>query len=134
MRNMLVGVAGSAEWAQALPTHTLIDRDAPNFVKSVSGADDPASRMQGFLDEWSSFDPDYRRTSRLLGVFITWNIFAIGVSLIGFAFVHRLAWLSAPVFGLWFLTLGTVLATAIMVMEMRGSFVAWVGHVSWLEN
>jgi hypothetical protein len=133
MRRTLVGVSGTAEWAQSLPTNLLIDRDAPAFVRHVSDSG-ASARMQGFLDEWGRFDPDYRRTSKLLGLFIAWNIFAIGVSLIGFAFVHRLAWSSISVFGLWVLTIGTVLATTIMVMEMRGSFVARFGQVRWLED
>jgi hypothetical protein len=73
--------------------------------------------MQRFLDEWAMFDPDYRRTSKLLGIFVSWNLGVIGVSLLGFAFVHRLAW--SPVLstaGVWFLALGTVAATLIMLI------------------
>jgi len=131
LRQMLVGVVGNAQWAESLPTHLLIGRDSLAFVQHATEGGD---RMQGFLDEWHRFDPDYRRTSKLLGLFITWNILAIGVPLIGFAFVHRLAWSSAPVYGLWVRTIGTVVATVIMVMEMRDSFVRRFGHIRWLED
>jgi len=131
MRQMLVNVVGSWEWAQSVPTHLLVDQHAVAFARGGSAA---APRMQGYLDEWQRFDPDYRRTSKLLGGFITWNILTIGISLIGFAFVHRLAWSSVPVFGLWGLTIGTVVATVIMVMEMRDSFVRRFGHIRWLED
>jgi hypothetical protein len=45
-----------------------------------------------------------------------------------------MAWSSVPVYGLWVLTLGTVVATVIMVMEMRDSFVKYFRHIRWLED
>jgi hypothetical protein len=133
MRHLLVNVSGSAEWANTLPTNLLVDRDAPAFVRDVNN-DESRNRMQRFLDEWAAFDPDYRRTSRLLGLFIAWNIGAIGLSLVGFLFVYRLAGTLLSVYVLWILAAGTVLATGVMLTEMRGSFVTRFGHVGWLER
>ena len=134
VRGMVGGVRGSVEWANALPLHELIDREAVEFArgnteKEAAGAE----RMQGYLGEWRRFDPDYRRTSRLLGVFVLWNLIVIGVSFVGFLFVHQLAprpWLFTTL--VWTVALGTVFASIVMLMEMRNSLVRRSGRIAWL--
>lgn len=77
--------------------------------------------MRRALVEWDSFDRDQRRSKRLLGLFVSWNLFVIVLSLVGFTFVSKLTcrwWASA---GLWVVAIGTAVATGAMLAEAHGS-------------
>lgn len=123
IRQLLTGIEGSVEWALSTPTHQIVEltHQMANQPKTEN-AKQIAPRMKEYMTEWDRFDPDHRRASKLLGLFVLWNLLAIGISLGAFAFVHRLAGSPLAVVGLWVLTVGTVLATAMMLLEMRDSF------------
>jgi hypothetical protein len=104
------------------------------------GEYDLRTRMQAYLAEWDGFDSHYRRSNRLLAIFVGWNLIAILVSLVGFAFVYRLVhnWSSWVI--LWVVAVCTVIATFVMLLEVRGSLerfrkYRWLRAIfTWLER
>ncbi len=78
-------------------------------------------RVDAALREWDAFDKHFRRSKRLLAYFIAWNLIAIFISLVGFAFMYRVVnhWSSWAI--LWVVAFFTVFVTGIMLMEVHGS-------------
>jgi hypothetical protein len=142
IRSLLAGHPVPLDWASAITTDEAVRR-ARELVAHPEGQAqvEVVPQMQQALVEWDQFDPDQRRSKRLLGLFVGWNLFVIALSLVGFMFVPRLAcrwWASAS---LWVVAIGTAVATGAMLAEAHGSLARrlrkWrLGNrlLSWLEE
>jgi hypothetical protein len=81
------------------------------------------------LAKWDRYDPDFRRSNRMLVRFGGWNLLVILLSLGGFAVVPALAchlWASVL---LWVLAVGTVLTTGAMILEVNNALAKWLEWV-----
>ncbi len=91
-------------------------------------------KLEETVTKWDACDPDHRRTSRLLGFFVVWNLLVISISLVGFTFVSAMTYSCLGSGGLWVSAGGTFVVTFLMLLEMRESFTKWFGHIPWLED
>ena len=122
IRSLLAGNPVPLDWVYNITTDEAIRR-ARELEAHPEGQVqvNVAPQMRVALVEWDRFDRDQRRSKRLLGAFVFWNLWVIFVSLGGFTIVPVLMfrwWVSTA---LWVVAIGTAVATAAMLAEAHGS-------------
>jgi hypothetical protein len=141
IRSLLPPNRVAKDWAFGIPTDEAI-RVARDVAAHPKEAEKPlALQLEQALVEWDSFDRNQRRGKRLLGLFVSWNLLVILLSLGGFTFISKLTcrwWASA---GLWVVAIGTAIATGAMLAEANGSLARRLTKrslgrrlLSWLEE
>jgi hypothetical protein len=103
-------------WAEGAATSR--DTWRSTLDEILAGLDNPAlsnhpnlPRARQARVAWDSFVPRLRRSRRALVVFEGWNLFAILISLVGFAHVHRLVGQWWTPRALWCIAVITVMVT-----------------------
>ncbi len=107
--------------ANHLPIETVLLHARDLVLDQKIDENEIRPKVDAALREWDDYDNHFRRSKRLLTVFVGWNLVAIFISLVGFAFVYSLMnhWASWVI--LWVVAICTVAATAVMLMEVHGS-------------
>lgn len=119
IRRLLMPRHVSLDWAFALPEEEVVGR-ARRVVEANDQADRPfIPRLQELLSQWDAFPRQYQRRSRSLVIFVGWNLLAIFLSLVGFTFVPNLVTNPLASFGLWALSVGTVVVTGLTIFGLR---------------
>jgi hypothetical protein len=140
LRHLLVGSGLDRIAATNWPINDLMTR-AERVLADYPVAQNPDNwRLQAALAKLTEYDPNFRRSSRLIVIVGTWDLGAVLLSLVGFTVVPYLTcrwWTSAA---LTVLALRTVVTTVAMLFEANGSLVKWLERmklhrfVVWLER
>ena len=121
IRRLLVAHGGTmAGDAQLMSTEWIT-----NQARQIVHAHPEQGELIAAIAKWDRYEPDFRRSTRLLVRFGGWNLLVILLSLGGFAVVPALTdhlWASVL---LWGLAIGTVLSTGAMILEANNALAGW---------
>jgi hypothetical protein len=102
-----------ADVAALVPFEVVVDR-VTNADPSQGDVRIRAAAREA-LAAWSACSDPIQQSRNALIAFEAWNLLVIGVSLVGFGYVHPLALSPCPFLGLWTAAVGTVAVTGYCV-------------------
>lgn len=123
--------AASVDWVMIFPIdrilHDISVKLAAQRPAPGSELSDRLEALEQGLDRWQSFSPRLSSSRWVLFFFEGWNLFVIGVALVGFNYVPALASWPGTRCVLWLVALGTVVLTFACVA-------VWTGEGRWFSE